>query len=86
MVSKTAHYRLRMEDYDLNELLAATGWDEYTAGKGPLKQRPFARKSATKVQNVVTWEEVRNAVGEEGERRLWDMAKEYGYGREAAMH
>lgn len=80
MVEAQAHYRMTMEDYDMDELVDTMGWRQYVQGE--LVVEEFKRKSATKVQEMVTWEEIRDVVGSEWEEKVWVVAQRYGYTRE----
>jgi hypothetical protein len=80
MVEAQAHYRMTMEDYDMDELVDTMGWRQYVQGE--LVVEEFKRKSATKVQEMVTWEEIRDVVGSEWEEKVWAVAQRYGYTRE----
>ncbi|GMI41823.1 hypothetical protein TrCOL_g3712 [Triparma columacea] len=80
MVEGGSHYRIRMEEYDLGELVETVGWEKWVkGGKGGVKQSPFKRKSKTKKHNEVTWEEIRE-LGGGMEDKVKEMAARYGYG------
>ena len=78
MIEDTANFRMKMEDYDVNELSEAAGWNKWVAR---VEARPFTRKSATKKQMQLTWEKLRD-VDEELEARVWQIAQRYGYTRD----
>ena len=80
MVEAHSHYRLSMENYDIDELVDLMGWRKYVTGD--LVVEKFTRKSATKVQENVSWEEINAAMGAEWEEKVWVIAQRYGYTRE----
>jgi hypothetical protein len=80
MVEEQSHYVMRMERYDLDEVVDTLGWRKHITGE--LVVEKFSRKSKSKVQEKVTWEEIREVAGEEWEEKVWEMARRYGYGRE----
>ena len=81
MVGDTSHYRIRMEDYKMEELFRVMDWQRYLKGDGTVKQEGFTRKSKSSKLNEVTWEEIRQ-LGKDLEEEVWKRAKLYGYGRD----
>ena len=80
MVEEGSHYRIRMEDYKLQELMGIMGWEGYVKAGG-VKQKVFTRKSKTVKHNQVTWREIEE-LGDGLKDKVMERARKYGYGEE----